>query len=143
MLSISISRIIDCAMARTALRSAVGPSPECKILSRDNMPALRRVVRDVLATAFMRINNVLLATNIATFDPAADDIVTIELNVEPVIEHTLLPLLESLATSGLLAVVYGQTGFASSDEADARKSLDQLAAVASLTTMPQRIQRSA
>lgn len=144
MLSLSISRIIDGAMARSALRASLG-QPACEVLSRDNNAALRRTVRDVLAHAFLCLADIVQATNLATVDPATDDIITLELKVRPALEQTLLPLLESLATSGLLAAAYGRDGIASGDDADSRRALDTLVAAASLAVeaMPPRLQRSA
>lgn len=129
-------------MARSALRAAIGEgSPQ--VLSRDNMPALRRAVRDVLAQSFLRLNGLITATNISAIDPATDDIVTLEIAARPAFESTLLPVLEGLATSGLLALAYGQAGIATNDEADTNRILTTLAALTTVTAPPPRIRRGA
>lgn len=110
MISISLTRIVEGVMARSALHMATGARGAKNILSRDNIPALRRAALDVAAHALLELAPVLTETNIKGVDAANDDIITAALDVPAALECALQPLLESMVTAGVLGAAYDAAG---------------------------------
>lgn len=99
MIHISLSHIADGALAASALQSSTAKT---HLLNRDDIPALRRTACDILATCLLAIAPMVLETDIDTIDPTTDDVVTIQLNINPRHEPAARRAIEAAATAALL-----------------------------------------
>lgn len=135
MLSLSLRRIVDCAYAVSALRCHTHGTDRPAVLSRDNEAALRRAALVAVSSCLLRLVHVLKRTNIAGFDPDADDVVEIVFRDGVAEPPELRPALESAAAAGILSIAYGDAG---SDEAChfERAFDDAVAAIAHLDSPP-------
>lgn len=133
MISVSLTRIVEGVMARSALLYAAGNRSGKNILGRDNIPALRRAAIDVLAHALLELAPVLADTNIKDVDAADNDIITASLRVAPALECALQPQLESMVVAGVLAAAYGAAGAdATAFEAETDGRLARICTLAAL-----------
>ena len=106
MISVSLSAIVDGALARTALYRTLNPNTASTILCHDDAPALRRTARDVLARCAMSLAPMIKNCNIDTVDIESDDTIEFDLNIASSNEGIVRCLLESAATSGVLATAF-------------------------------------
>jgi len=131
MISLSLERIAEGAMAISALRAHTHAGERPQLLENDNLPALRRVAVDLLAQCLLRVADMVKSTNIDQIDPSTDDTVTIELAIRANTEGCAQRAIEAAVTAALLSMAYGSIDSAVADS-DYREMLTNMAVVAAL-----------
>lgn len=99
-IGISITRILDGIYAASALRNAT--DERRAILSRDNSAALRRVAADAAAFCALHFAAYIASTNLTGFNPADDDIITIDFVYDITAPGLVRSVLEAAVSAAIL-----------------------------------------
>lgn len=131
MISLSLERICEGAMAVSALRVATYAAKRPTLLEKENLPALKRVATDLVAQCLLRIADMVQDTNADTIDPDSEDTVTVELAIRTNTEGCAQRAIEAAVTAALLSTAYGNTDAAVAS-ADYREMMTNMAVVSAL-----------
>lgn len=119
MIAVSLNSIVRTAMALSALRK------KPQLLQSTDEPALRQLAASKIAECLLPIARMVLATNIDTVDPEADDVVTLELAVRPGAEPVAAKAIEKAAVAAMMQDLDGNS--ATEDLRELRANLHVIA----------------